>query len=173
MIPDLKSKPKIVIDTSFWINVVYLGIDNYLLNYFNLYVVSKVEKEILDESDYKIYDSEDMEIYSKLKDRGLITIKNPQKLSKRVLDDLEVDSGELYSIELAIEENMIVATDDKGAVTFSNKNNLIMITSIDFILKLYIDKIISIDTVLYYFNLLEKKIKPKYIEEGRRRLNEM
>ncbi|MEI8364151.1 MAG: hypothetical protein WCF78_01700 [archaeon] len=167
MIPDLKSKPKIVIDASFWINIVYLGLEKYLIKYFEVYFVSKVEEEILDESDYKIYDSEDMEIYSRLKDRGLITIKDPQNFLTKLFDNLQANSGELYSVALAIDENMIIATDDKGPIEYCIQNNVKFINSVHFCLYLYNKKEINFEETQKYFNLLTNKIKQKYIDEGR------
>jgi len=159
-------KPKLVIDASFWINITYIGIEKYLVKYFSLYVVPVVENEILSENDHKLYNTRDMEIYLKLKDLSVIIIKNAKFISKKLLDNLQVNSGELYSVALAIEENMIVATDDNGVIQFNIKNKVANITSIKFILYLYCKKDVSEKQAIDYINQLVNRIKFKYIEDG-------
>ncbi len=164
MIPDIKLKPKIVVDTSFWINIVSLGLDRYLIKYFDVYFVSKVEKEILDDNEFKMYDSIDMEQYSKSKDMKSIIIKDPRNISKKLIDNLQHNSGELYSTALAIEEEMILATDDKGAIEFCSRINIPILTTIDYILFLYDLNEQTLNDVNKYLYLLKGKIKSKYID---------
>ncbi len=164
----ISNKPKIVIDASFWINVVYLDIESYLLKYFDIYFVQKVESEILNESEHKIYNTRDMDVYSKLKDIRLIKIREPKNIPKKLLDNLQYDSGELYCIALGIEDNMIVATDDKGPISFCKINNIPFMTSIDYILYLYNTKELTKKRCLILFNMLNKNISKKFIEIGKK-----
>jgi len=171
MIPDIKLKPKLVVDTSFWINIVSLGLEKYLIDVFELYIVSKVEKEILDESEYKLYDSEDMEIFNIYKSKGIIRVKNPINISKKLIDNLQIDSGELYSIALVMESNLIIATDDGGAIEFWESNNINLMNSVKFILYLFDKKKINLDFAKSYLTRLVGKIKLKYIKFGVNYLN--
>jgi predicted nucleic acid-binding protein len=116
----------------------------------------------------KMYDSIDMEIYSKLKDRRLITIKNPQNFSKKLIDNLQSNSGELYSIALAIEQNMLICLDDGNPYNFCLQENLSPINSVDFIQFLYLKKEINSQQAIEYVSKLQGKMKPKYIENGKK-----
>lgn len=161
-------KPKIVVDASFWINIVYLSLEKYLTKYFDICVVSKVEEEILNNSEHKIYDSEDMEIFLELKKNKQITIKNPINIPKRLLDNLQNHSGELYTIALGIEDKINIFIDDANSYNFCLKEGIDPINSIDFIYFLYLKKEINSKKSVNYINKLQGRIKASYIEKAKK-----
>ena len=80
------TKPCAVIDTSFWIHVVYLEIDKYLIKYFDIFFPNKVKSEILyfKHFDY-FYKSTDIFIFEKLLQDNQLTIKDTNTHSPHVL----------------------------------------------------------------------------------------
>jgi len=158
-------KPKIVMDASFWINITYLDLEKYLVKYFNICLVTKVEEEILNNSEHKIYDSKDMEKYLELKNTEVISIINPLNIPKKLLDNLQSNSGELYTIAVGIEEKIIICIDDGNPYNFCFKEGLNPINSIDFIYFLYLKKEISSKQSINYINKLHGRIKSSYIEK--------
>jgi hypothetical protein len=164
------TKKEIIIDACFWINIVFLGLDKELINYFDIYCVLKVEKEILDDNKYKIFNSKDMDTFLDLKEKRIIKIKNPKNISKKLLNSLEQNSGELDSTALSIEEEWVFATDDNGAIDYCIKNKIKYINSVYFIIYLKNKKIITKNQAKEYLNLLKNRIKQKYIEIGEKYL---
>ncbi len=161
-------KLKIVIDASFWINIVYLELDKYLVKYFDIYMVSKVEEEILNNSEHKVYDSEDMEIFLELKNNKQIFIKNPINIPKKLLDNLQSNSGELYTIALGIENKISICIDDGNPYNFCFREGLSPVNSIDFIYFLYLKKEINSKQSINYINKLQRRIKLSYIEKAKK-----
>lgn len=159
---------RIVIDASFWINIVYLEIEDYLKKYFEIYFVSKVEAEVLNNSNYKLYDSIDMEKYKDWKQNKIIIIKDPINIPKKLLDNLESNSGELYTIALAIEEKMVVCIDDGKPHNFCFNEGLFPVNSIDFIYFLYLKKEINSREYILLINKLAGRIKLEHIEKAKR-----
>ncbi len=158
-------KQKLVIDTCFWINIVNLKLHLFLIEYFEIYVTFKVEKEILNENQSKIYDTYDMEVYKELK--KIIKIKEPKENNLKNIENLQKDSGELYSIFLTIEEKGIIGTDDNEVIEYCNKNNVKYINSVYFVIFLYKQKKITLNHTNNYLDLLTNKIKQKYIDVGK------
>lgn len=165
MVKSVSSKPKLIIDSCFWINVVYLNLEKYLLEFFELYFVSKVEDEIVNKQNIILYEANDIKLFNKLKENKLINIVNPKNISKVLLDNLQSSSGELYSIAYSIENNILLATDNNGLIVFCRNNKLKYITTIDFLI--FLKSKIKLD-INHYFNLMSGRIKQKYIEEGKK-----
>lgn len=159
---------KIVIDSSFWINITFLRLEEYLIKYFKIYFVSKVESEILNENKFKIYDSLDMEIYRSFKERNLFFVKDPQNVPKRLLDSLESNSGELYTVSLALEENATVFIDDGRPYNFCLKEKLFPVNSIDFVYFLYLKKDLNKSDSILIIDRLKGRIKSEYIEKSKK-----
>lgn len=167
----LSSKKLIVIDTCFWINIVHLDLQDFFLKYFKIIVVKKVEEEILDKTTKRIYITKDMKIYLTLKDNGLVILKDPKNISKSLINNSDLLSGELYSIALALENKILFASDDFWAIDFCNHNNIVCLNSVYFILFLYNKKEISKNLALKKLNLLKNRIKLEFILEGKSYLN--
>jgi hypothetical protein len=165
--PPLIKKQKLVIDTCFWINIVNLKLHLFLLEYFEIYFTLKVEKEILNETEAKIYNTYDMEVYKELKFKKIIKLKEPTIKKIGHYENLQKDSGELYSVLLTIEERGIIGTDDNGAIDYCDKNNVDYINSVYFVIFLYKQKKITLNDANNYLNFLTNKIKQKYIDVGK------
>jgi predicted nucleic acid-binding protein len=158
--------PILVVDSCFWINIVYLELEEYLLKYFNLFFVFKVTEEILNINGNKLYDSKDMDILKKLIDNKKVILKNPKEIPEKINNCIENDSGELYSVALALEKKGIVATDDGAVINYCIENNIFIMTSVRFSLFLYAKKEINKNKTIILLKKMNRRIKHKYIEEG-------
>jgi len=163
-------KPCAVIDTSFWVHLVYLDIDNYLIKYFNIYFPNKVKSEILyfKHFDY-FYKSTDISVFERLLQANQLTIKDPKQLIDS--SELQKDSGEHHLISLAKENSYGVFIDDGIPYDLCSKMNILRMNSVDFIIFLYIKKEITKEKGIELMIKLSHKIKQKYIEEGIKFIN--
>ncbi|MDD3244550.1 MAG: hypothetical protein PHU47_00165 [Candidatus ainarchaeum sp.] len=167
-----KAKPKAVIDTSFWIHLVKLNLVEEFIELWNIVITRKVEEELQAFVRIKLYTPLDLEIYTDLKSKEIIKIKDPKAIPKEINSQITSDSGELYSIALAKEEKIIVFIDNGIPYDFCKINNILVANNIDFSLKLVEDNKLTKEEVLNKLNILEKSksMKLKYIEIGRKML---
>jgi len=160
-------KKPVVIDASFWINIVYLELYSYVSIYFELIFVSKVKSEICvpRKHDY-FYLSEDIKIFNDLLANGNSKIENPKKILKKYYSELEKDSGELYTIALAKEKNYGVLIDDGNPYDFCKMQQISRMNTIDFIIFLYIKRNLTKTQSIEYIQKLNLKVKEKYIKQA-------
>lgn len=155
-------KPIIVVDASFWINCIYLNLEEHLFEYFTLKFTSKVKLEILFLKNHDFFKkSKDILLFEEYLSLNKDSIKDPFKLYFTNL--LSKDSGELYSISLAKQENCGVLIDDGNPYDICGQNNIFHMNSVDFIIFLYIKKKISITKAIDLINFLKFRVKEKYI----------
>ena len=166
MVKSLSSKTKLVVDSCFWINVVYLNLEKYLLEFFELYFVSKVEDEILNKQNIILYETNDMKLFNQLKQKKLINIVDAKNIPKVLLDNLQSGSGELYSVAYSIENNILLATDNNGPIAFCKIKKIPIMTSVDFIIYLYKSKKLNKKQCFELFDKLNKNIKNEIIKIG-------
>lgn len=160
-------KSKVVVDASFWINVVFLELDGFLLDYFDLIFVSKVKSEICEFKKYDyFYLSKDIKIFEQLLSDDIIKIQNPKSIPKKYISELEKDSGELYTLSLAKEKKYGVLIDDGNPYDFCKNENIIRMNTIDFIIFLYIKNELTRNKAIDYIRKLNYKIKDRYIEKA-------
>ena len=168
----VKEKPKAVVDTSFWIHLVKLNLVEEFIELWNIVVTRKVEEELQAFARIKLYTPLDLEIYTNLKSKEIIKIKDPKSIPKDIDSQITCDSGELYSIALAKEEKIIVFIDNGIPYDFCKRNNIKVMNTIDLCFLLLKLNKFSKEDLFQKINQLDKlkSIKSKYIEIGRERL---
>jgi len=155
-------KPIVVVDASFWINCVYLNLESYLFNYFILRFTTKVKAEIIFLKHHDFFKkSRDIFLFEEYVSLNKDSIKDPSKLY--YINLLSKDSGELYSISLAKEENGGILIDDGPPYNVCDQKNIPRMNSIDFIIFLYIKKEFDINRAINLINSLKFRFKEKYI----------
>jgi predicted HTH domain antitoxin len=103
----VKAKLKAVVDASFWIHLVKLNLVEEFIKLWAVVVTKKVELELFTFARIKLYTPLDLDIYNDLKSKEIIKIKDPKSIPKDINSQITNHSGELYSIALAKEENLI------------------------------------------------------------------
>lgn len=168
----VKAKPKAVVDTSFWIHLVKLNLVEEFIELWNIVITRKVEEELQAFVRIKLYTPLDLEIYTDLKSKEIIKIKDPKAIPKDIDSQITSDSGELYSIALAKEEKIIVFIDNGIPYDFCKRNNILAANNIDFSLKLVEDNKLTKEEALNKLDILEKSksMKSKFIDVGRKAL---
>ncbi len=166
------SKKIAIVDSSFWININRVGLIDNLLERFELVFTSKVENELLINSKL-FYTPRDIITYNRLKEIGLINIKDPESISANLYNQLCKTSGEIPTIALAIELDAAVLVDNSAAIEYCNKNKIYIINTINFILYNYkIDKL-NFEQALEKIEILKPFVRRKYINQDLDLLNQI
>ncbi len=90
--------PKIIINTSSWINIYNIGLIDYLLSNFQVFVTPKVCEEILSGKNF----AEDAIVFEKAVNEGLVKVITPKEILKEIKHEISISSGEMEIIACAI-----------------------------------------------------------------------
>ncbi len=167
-----RAKPKAIIDTSFWIHLVKLNLVDSFIQLWDIVVTRKVEEELLAFTRIKLYTPLDLEIYNELKSKGTIQVKNPKSIPKDIDTQITNNSGELFSIALAREDQIIVFIDNGIPYEFCKRNNILAANIVDYLMRQYEQKKFTKEQILGKLDILEslKSMKLKYIEKAKKEL---
>jgi|GEM_PF-1261563 len=169
----VQPKIKAVVDASFWININKVNLVKYLLDYFELYFVSKVEDELESHKMKDFYNPKDLDVFRSLRELNLIKIKDPKVIDSKAKKELSKDSGELYTVSLAKEINAVVLIDDYGPYIFCDKNKISPLSTINFIVYLCELKIINLSNAEQLLFNLKGCIKYSFIEYALHKLKKV
>jgi len=160
-------KPKAILDTSFWIHLVKMGLESQFITLFEIIIPQKVEDEILYCNTFKfmIYKPQDIRVYERLKQERKITIINPKDISKQLTNQISKNSGELFAIALAKERNWIVFIDNGRPQKYCIENNIQTSTIIDFLIYLKEEKLLNIKEIEQKVNLIKDSLSNKYLKQ--------
>jgi predicted nucleic acid-binding protein len=160
-------KPKAILDTSFWIHLVKLDLENKFMNLFEIIMPKKVEDEILYSNSFKfmIYKPQDIRVYENLKSHNKITILNPKEIDKKISSQISKNSGELYAIALAKEKNWVVFIDNGRPQKYCFENNIQTGTIIDFLIHLKNENIIGSKEIEKKIELIKNSLSKKYLDQ--------
>ena len=87
-------KPKILINTSSWINIFEIGLHPYLIDSFKVHTTPKVVEEIKEGEDF----AQDAKIFMDSVDKKQIQVLQKSKIPDEIRHEISITSGE---IELA------------------------------------------------------------------------
>lgn len=155
-LPNMTKKPKIIINTSSWINLFRVDLTNYLIGNFYMLVTPKVNKEILEGKGF----AEDARLYEKISDEGHIQIVSPKIIQKEIEHEISISSGEIEIIAYAMErEDCIVLIDDSKVYQVMDRFNLKYVTSANIIIDAYLTERINKDEAYRLLEILRKVLK--------------
>ncbi len=123
--------PKASLDASFWINAHQSGLTSFLPKYFQLFVCSEVEREVLHPLTTKGLPVAAALQLGERCNTGIITRQDPTQ----PVDWYHV--GENAAIALAIDSNWVLLIDDQNPYHFARSRGLKVINSADFVVLLY------------------------------------
>jgi len=160
-------KAKAILDTSFWIHLVKINLENRFLELYDIIVPTKVEEEILFCNTFKfmIYKPQDVRVYERLKQENKITIINPKDISKQLTNQISKNSGELFAIALATERNWIVFIDNGRPQKYCVENNILTSTICDLLIYLKEEKILTIKEIEQKIELIKDSLSDKYLKQ--------
>jgi len=125
------SLPKASLDASFWINAHQVGLTSFLPQYFQLFVCSEVEREILHPLTTKGLPVAAALQFQEWCEAKIITRQEPA----RPVDWYHV--GENAAIALAIDGNYVLLIDDQNPYHYARSKGLKVVNSADFVVLLY------------------------------------
>jgi len=123
--------PKASLDASFWINAHQAGLIPFLPEYFQLFVCSEVEREILHPLTTKGLPVPTALQFQEWCEAKIITRQEPS----RPVDWYHV--GENAAIALAIESDYVLLIDDQNPYHYARSKGLKVVNSADFVVLLY------------------------------------
>jgi predicted nucleic acid-binding protein len=166
-------KQKAILDTSFWIHLNKMELQNIFIKYYDIVIPKKVEDEIIYCNSFKfmIYKPKDFYTYEEFKKNNQISIINPKKISSELSTQISKNSGELFAIALAKEKNWIVFIDNGRPNKYCLNNNIKTATIVDFIIFLKIEKKITKTEIKKKINIIKTSIPKENIEKMNRYLN--
>jgi predicted nucleic acid-binding protein len=163
----MEEKAISIVDASFWIHLVKTDLLPLFLDYYKtIFIPLKVEQEITWYESFKfiVYTPEDIKQYNKLKQSGVIVIKNPKIVKKQLSSQVSKDSGELYCIALSQETNTIVFIDNGRPYSYCKENNILVANIVEFMLFLYNEKKLNKKEVLFKISLIKDSIPIGYLD---------
>jgi hypothetical protein len=166
-------KKKAIIDTSFWIHLVKINLEKNFLELYDVILPKKVEEEILFCNSFKlmIYKPKDIKIYEKLKYENKIKVVDPKIIPKELSSQISKNSGELFAISLAKENDVIVFIDNGRPHTFCKKNKIKTGTIIDFLIYLKEEKKINISDIKEKINIIKESLSKKHLKDIKKYIN--
>ena len=161
----MNTKAIAIIDTSFYIHLVKMGLIDIFINLYNVIVCNKGKSEITYFKYNNMYVPLDIEIFDKLVKDKRITIKNPKKISKKLKSEISKDSGELYSIALAQELDCIVFIDNGRPFEYCKKYDVKCANSIELMVYLNSKKLLTKEEITNKLRIIQNSIPIKYLED--------
>lgn len=157
-------KPKIIVDTSSWINVFRVELTNYLIKNFYIFVTPKVNEEILEGKGF----AEDAKLFEKLSNERHIQIVSPKMLQEEIKHEISISSGEIEIIAYAMERgDYIVLIDDSKVYQVMDRFNLKYISSANIIIDAYLTEKINKDEAYRLLEILRKVLKDEVIDRAK------
>jgi len=123
--------PKASLDASFWINAYQVGLTHFLPEYFQLFVCSEVEREILHPLITKGLPVAAALQFQEWCEAKIITRQEPA----HPVDWYHV--GENAAIAMAIDNNYVLLIDDQNPYHYARSRGLKVVNSADFVVLLY------------------------------------
>jgi hypothetical protein len=166
-------KAKAIVDTSFWIHLVKINLEDKFLELYDIIVPTKVEEEILFCNTFKfmIYKPKDIKVYEKLKSLNKIENINPCVIPKELSSQISKNSGELYAISLSKEKDVIVFIDNGRPYDFCIKNKIKTGTIIDFLVYLKEENQLNLSEIKEKIKILENSISKKLLKDIKKYIN--
>ncbi|MCD6255696.1 MAG: hypothetical protein J7J44_05425 [Deltaproteobacteria bacterium] len=163
-IPNKVQKPKIIVNTSSWINLFRVDLTDYLVESFYIFVTPKVNKEILEGKEF----AEDAKIFEKLSNEGYIRVVIPKVIQEEIKHEISISSGEIEIIAYAMEkEDRMVLIDDSKVYQVMERFNLKYISSANIVVDAYLTKRINKDRAYRLLEVLRRVLKDEVIDKAK------
>jgi len=124
-------KPKILINTSSWINIFEIGLHSYLIESFNVHTTPKVVEEIKEGEDF----AQDAKTFKDYKDRKLIQVLHIKNVPDKIRHEMSISSGEIELASTAFNErDFIVLIDDARVYRVLERVGIKFISSVNIVI---------------------------------------
>lgn len=162
-------KPKILIDTSSWINIYNVDLINYLIENFSVFVTPKVADEILDGKEF----AEDARSFERLLNEGFIQIVTPETIQEEIKHEISISSGEIEIIAYAIvKKDCTVVIDDSRVYRVMDRFNLKYLSSANIVIDAYLAAKIDKGETHKLLERLRNALKDEVIDKAKEVLDD-
>jgi predicted nucleic acid-binding protein len=129
------SKPKILLNTSSWINLFETGLSSYLFNWFEVTTTPKVFDEIMDGLDF----AEDAKTFKKYFDAKSINILQKISIPDQIKHEISISSGEIELVAAALNnDDFIIVIDDSKVYRILERVGIKYISSVHIVIDAYL-----------------------------------
>ncbi|TFH40222.1 MAG: hypothetical protein E4G94_09910 [ANME-2 cluster archaeon] len=123
--------PKILINTSSWINIFEVGLHSYLIENFDIITTPKVVEEIKEGEGF----AEDAEIFKNYIDKERIQIIQKSKVPDKIKHEISISSGEIELASTAFNNrDFIILIDDSKVYRVLERIGIKYISSVNIVI---------------------------------------
>lgn len=159
-------KPRIMMDTSSWINLYEIGLINHLMDNFQVFVTPKVRDEILEGKEF----AEDVTVFEEATESKIIKVDTPKTTPEEIRHEISISSGEIEVIAYAIEKDFFVLIDDSRVYRVMDRFNLKYFSSANIVLDAYMGGRINKDRAYELLENLRRALKDEVVDRAKEEL---
>ncbi len=157
-------KPKILINTSSWINVFDIRLHLYLIGNFNVHTTPKVVEEIRDGEDF----AQDAKIFMDFVGKKLIRVLEKDEIPDDIRHEISITSGEIELASTAFNnKEYIVLIDDARVYKVLERTGIKYISSVNIVIDACLTGSIDSNEAFLMLDRLRVSINDKSIEKAK------
>src|SRR5659263_44359 len=157
-------KPKILINTSSWINIFEIGLHSYLVESFKVNTTPRVVEEIRVGEDF----APDARIFMDFMDKKLIQVIQKSKIPEEIKHEISINSGEMELASAAfIDGNFILLIDDARVYRVLERVGIKYISSTHIVIDACLSGSIEKEQALLMLDKLRISISDNVIEKAK------
>lgn len=157
-------KPKILINTSSWINICEIGLHLYMVENFDVHTTPKVVEEIREGEEF----AQDAKIFKELLERELIRISPKNDVPDDIRHEISISSEEIELASTAFEYNdFIVLIDDSRVYRVLERTGIKFISSVNIVIDAYLTGTIDRKQAFEMLDKLRISIRNEIIDKAR------
>ncbi len=157
-------KPKILINTSSWINIFEIGLHPYLIESFKVHTTPKVVEEIKEGEDF----AQDAKKFIYFVDKKQIQVLQKSKIPEEIRHEISITSGEIELASAAFNDSdFIVLIDDARVYRVLERVGIKYISSVHIVIDACLTGSIGKEQSLLMLDKLRISISDKIIEKAK------
>lgn len=157
-------KPKILINTSSWINIFEIGLHSYLVESFKVHTTPKVVEEIREGEDF----ASDAKIFKDFVDQKLIQLILKSKIPEEIKHEISITSGEMELASAAFNDSdFIVLIDDARVYRILERVGIKYISSAHIVIDACLNGRIGKEQAFLMLDKLRISISDNVIEKAK------
>jgi len=156
--------PKILINTSSWINIFEVGLHSYLIKNFDIITTPKVVEEIKEGEGF----AQDAEIFRNYIDKERIQIIQKSKVPDEIRHEISISSGEIELASTAVNNrDLIILIDDSKVYRVLERIGIKYISSVNIVIDASITGHINKKQAFEMFDKLKKSFSDEAINKAK------
>ncbi len=156
--------PRILINTSSWINIFEIGLHSYLIESFDVHTTPKVVEEIREGEDF----AQDAKIFRDFVGRELVRVLQKNDVPDQISHEISISSGEIELASIALDDrDFIVLIDDSRVYRVLERTGIKFISSVNIVIDAYLTGSIDKKQAFEMLDKLRISINDKIIDTAK------